>query len=130
MKNIIHEIEKMNFFHARKPVEDKQIQKAEVDLNIKFNNEYKSCIKSFGAFSIDGHEITGICSSDRLNVVNVTKKERCINKKIPENLYVIECLDIDHIVIWQSESGKVYQSMLNGKYEKIADSLIEYLKSF
>ncbi len=130
MKSIINEIKNMEFFHSRKPVDRKQIQKAESDLNIKFNEDYKSCIENFGSFSVDGHEITGICSADRLNVVNVTRKERSLNKEIPEDLYVIECLNIDDVVVWQSESGEVYQSIPNVECEKIANSLIEYLKLF
>jgi hypothetical protein len=44
------------------------------------------------------------------------------------NLYVVEQANIDGIVIWQSETGEVFQTMPNALPIKISDSLLEYLE--
>ena len=51
------------------------------------------------------------------------------SNKLNENLYVIELLNIDGIVIWQSSDGEVYQTYPNSNPEKIANSLSEYIQS-
>ena len=43
-------------------------------------------------------------------------------------MYAIEQTHIDDIVIWQSESGEVYQTVRNSKPKKIAECIAEYLK--
>lgn len=43
-------------------------------------------------------------------------------------MYAIEQVHIDDIVIWQSESGEVYQTVGDSKPEKIANSIIEYIQ--
>ena len=83
-------------------------------------------IKEYGAVTFSGHELTGICNSKRLNVVDVTKEERKYNK-VPEDWYVIEQANIDDIVIWQDTNGAVYQTMPNKKPIKLCNSLLEYI---
>lgn len=42
--------------------------------------------------------------------------------------YVIECLDIDGIVIWQDRSGKVYHTSPSGTMTLVSESILKYLE--
>ncbi len=112
-----------------KPVEETEIINIQEKLNIIFADEYKRILKAYGFVCVDGHEITGITNAKRLNVYDVTMKERANTSYDLSELYVIEQTHIDGIVIWQSESGEVYQTIADSKPEKIADSIVEYLNS-
>lgn len=109
------------------PVSESEIVDAENKLGVKFSKEYTEIIKEFGVFSCSGHELTGICNSKRLNVVDVTLAEREINP-YASDLYVIETANIDSIVIWQSCDGGIYCTKDDSKPTKICESLIEYLE--
>ena len=91
--------------------------------------ETSNYIKQFGCMVIGSREITGISSQENYNVVSTTKAQRNYNKNIPENSYVIEQLNIDGIIIWQSSNGEVFQTSPNTAPMKIADSLVEYIQS-
>lgn len=129
MNKIVSAVSGMEAFHCRKSVDRKQIKEAEKDLKLKFSDEYKDYLEAFGAASVIGHELTGMCKASRLNVVDVTNKERGYND-VPEDLYVIEQLNIDGIVIWQNQSGIIYQTCPNGRPKKIANSIVEYLGKY
>ena len=58
---------------------------------------------------------------------NVLHLDRKKNVNIPLDLYVVEELQIDGIIIWQSEDGKVFQTVCNGKPEMINSSLADYI---
>lgn len=103
-----------------------QITQAEQVLVLTFAKDYTEMLAQFGIVSFGEHEFTGLCPFPRLNVVDVTREERSCNPTVPQNLYVIEQVNIDGIVIWQSETGTVYQSIPNGTICKIADSLSDY----
>ena len=92
-------------------------------------DDYRNYIKQFGCMVIGSREITGISSQENYNVVSTTKAQRNYNKNIPENSYVIEQLNIDGIIIWQSSNGEVFQTSPNTAPMKIADSLVEYIQS-
>lgn len=128
MKNIVGKIKEFSCLFFLKGVTDEEINFAECKLNLKFSNEYKQYLREFGVASFEGHEWTGICKSDRLNVVQVTKEEISRKQIIPKGLYVIEQTHIDDIVIWQNEQGEVFQSSFNEIPRKIADSLLEYIE--
>ncbi len=117
--------EKRNF-RSLGPVNKEEIKKAEKALGVKFAKEYKELLSEYGLFSCHGHEFTGICKSKSLNVVDVTLAEREINPNVLQ-LYVIETLNIDSIVIWQSSNGAVYRTKGLSTPKKISESLIEYL---
>lgn len=109
------------------PIEEVAINRIEEMLGIRFADEYKGVLKTFGFVCVDGHEITGIANAKRLNVYDVTMKKRANTDCVLLGLYVIEQTYIDEIVIWQSASGEIYQTVANSKPEKIADSIFEYL---
>ena len=79
-------------------------------MSLSFSKDYKLYLSRCGFATYEGHELTGICKAKRLNVVDVTINERTISPNIPENWYVIEQLNIDGIVIWQSGTGDIYQT--------------------
>lgn len=103
-----------------------EIKEAERKLNVEFSDEYKEYLSEYGIATANGYEFTGICQSERLNVVCVTEKERKNVREIPEGAYVVEQTHIDGIVIWQTRDGAVYQSQGNS-FIRICDSLYEYI---
>lgn len=117
-------------FFASSGVSEEDIDFAERKLNLKFSKDYRSYLREFGVASADAHEFTGIVKSKRLNVVDVTVEERNRNCLVPNELYVIERLGIDGIVIWQSENGEIYQTVWGEKPKVIFHSLVDYMKSY
>ena len=124
----IKAIENMKNFCSLKGTSEKIIIDAENSLGVTFSEEYKSYLKQYALASMNGHELTGIVDSKRLNVVDVTIKHREINPGIPENLYVLEELNIDDVVVWQDENGLVFQTIGTSEPVKIFDSLVEYVE--
>ena len=106
-----------------------QIETAEQALGVHFSREYREYISQFGVASTYGHELTGICSFPRLNVVDVTRKQWTLNPLVPTALYVVEELNMDNAVVWQSEIGEIFLSQPNTVPTRIAESLIEYLNT-
>lgn len=102
------------------------INKAEQHLGLSFSEEYKEYLLRCGIATANGHEFTGLCSSDRLNVVCVTLAEMNRNGEVIEGAYVIEQTHIDGIVIWQIKRGDIYKSQEN-TFIKICNSLSEYI---
>ena len=100
---------------------------AERALNLSFSNEYKEYLKTYGIAVFDGHELTGITKSPRVNVVDVTKAQREKDPKIPADLYVIEETDVEEIVIWQSGDGEIFYSGPNQDLTKLCNSFAEYV---
>lgn len=114
-------------FQSYKNATTEDISNAEDVLSLKFSQEYKKYLKTFGFATYEGHELTGICKAKRLNVIDVTLYERALSPEVPLTWYVIEQLNIDGIVIWQSFTGEIYQTAPNTEPLKICDSLLEYI---
>ena len=127
MSNIIDYLRAKNGFTCLGPVPQESIDAAEQELKISFANEYRDYVSDCGVASYGGHELTGVCSFPRLNVVDVTIKERNNNPLIPVYMYVVEQTHYDNVVIWQSSSGEIYQSQPNKKLMLLAGSLHEYI---
>ena len=127
MKRIVDIINLLPKLLPLKPASDIQINDAENQLGIKFADEYKEYLSAFGAIMADGFELTGIAKSEYRNVVNVTRKERELNPKVPNTMYVIEDAQIDGIIIWQDTNGVIYKTQYDTEPEKIAESMAEYL---
>lgn len=107
---------------------DGQIEQAEKELGLKFAPEYIRYVKRFGVFSASSVELTGITDIDRLNVVSATKRERKLNPKIPNDMYVIENLAIDGFVVLQDASGVIYYISPCYNPKKMFESLEEYIE--
>ena len=105
---------------------DAEIESAEKQLGVEFAPDYRCYLKEIGLACFDGHELTGICKSSRLNIVDVTSAQR---EQYPEAgfWYVIEETNIDGIIIWQSPTGAIYKTAPGIKSRKIYDSLTEYI---
>ena len=106
-----------------------EISDAETQLRLRFADEYKEYLSHFGAIIADGIELTGIAKSEHRNVIFVTKQECGLNPQVPRNMYVVENVGIDGIIIWQDSSGAIYQSLPGKIPQKIFDNLSEYIKS-
>ncbi len=106
---------------------DEQIKLAEKELGLSFSKEYIEYLSTYGVASANGHEFTGIVKSKRLNVIDVTVSERDKNPYISEDLYVLEKMDIDKIVIWQNAKGELFQTVGNGEPQKMGMSFAEFL---
>lgn len=129
MTNIIKTIEELPDLLAFTPASNIEISNAELQLCLHFAEEYKTYLSEFGAVIADGIELMGIAKSEHRNVVIVTKQEWELNLQVPHNLYVVQNMGVDGIIIWQDGSGAVYQTTPNNKPLKIAESLEGYLKS-
>ena len=103
------------------------IRAAELSLELEFAEDYKEYLAQCGIATADGHEFMGLGRANRLDVIANTITERKKRGGIPIDMYVIERLGIDGIVIWQNHLGEVYQSTGQGEFHKIADSLVKYL---
>lgn len=104
------------------------IRIAEAALGLRFAEEYTEYTKAVGAACADGHEFTGVVKSPRLNVVTATLEAKEKNPKIAEDLYVVEALNVDGILLWQNGEGGVYESGYKDTPKFVATSLVEYIK--
>ena len=127
MNNLLEIIKCAEGVFTYSPMPQESISLAEKELRLSFSEEYKAYLAKFGIAIFNGHELTGLCDGKRLDVVRITRKEKEINEFVPNDWYVIECLDIDGIVIWQNQLGQVFQTSPMQNYIKIADSFAEYV---
>ena len=127
MTSIVNKLRALPAFCSLTGVSMEQIADAEKALTLRFADDYREYLRSFGIASAGGHELTGICNSKRLNVVDVTLAERSISPGIPQNWYVLEEANIDGIVIWQNSTGEIFQTQPGREAVKLADSICDYL---
>ncbi|MDM8534774.1 SMI1/KNR4 family protein [Clostridiaceae bacterium HSG29] len=127
MTEIIKSFQEKSDLLSGKGVSEELIENAENILGLKFADEYKEYLLHFGVVAFDGHELTGISSIDRLDVIKVTLNELQKNAMVPTKMYVIEVANIDGIIIWQSSEGDIYETIMDTKPIKICDSISEYI---
>ena len=130
MSTIIEEFRKKSNFYCEKGALEEEIKKAERALGLRFADDYTEYLQQFGSVSCGGHELTEVSEDAELDVVKVTLKNLNRNQKVSLPLYVVEETHMDGMVIWQSESGEVFQTEYEGAPEKIFDSLLEYVSTF
>ena len=130
MENIISVIKKLEGLRYSKGVSEIEIKCAEERLNLVFSDDYKMYLESFGTISAKGIELTGLNVSSRINVVDVTLNERELNPNIPSNMYVIENIAIESILILQNEKSEIFEARATGKVNKIHNNLSDYLSSY
>ena len=126
MTELIKILRTKDSFAYLKPALPKEINDAEVELGVRFADDYIEYVSEFGAASYYEHELTGVCKPKAMSVVYITKKEREINFNIADDLYVIERTGFDGLNIWQSGSGEIFQIQYKS-IEKICNSLKEYI---
>ncbi|MCM1537316.1 MAG: SMI1/KNR4 family protein [bacterium] len=129
MENFCELLKKSEDFVSVNGAEEAEIAAAEEALSLRFAKDYREYLAAYGAASANGHEFTGVIKSARLNVVDVTKRERERNAHASNAFYVVEECLIDGIIIWQTAAGEVFQSVGNGGLEKVYDSLADYFLS-
>ena len=129
MSDIINMLKSRTDLYSLQGVSDEDIKEVEDGLGIMFAPDYRDILSEYGVISFDGHELTGICLSPRLNVKDITLKERDNNAIATRSMYVIEVANIDDIVIWQSSDGGIYQTLKGCEPVKICESLLEYINS-
>lgn len=127
MSAIKDAFESRKSFLAGKGASSEQISQAEKQLGLSFAQDYREYLSTYGIAAFDGHELTGIAKSDRLNVVSITKEARARYASVPADFYVIEQVDVEELIIWQSGSGEIYGCAPNYKVEKICNSLHDYV---
>lgn len=130
MSTIINELNKKSHFYCEKGAPTESIENAEKKLGLKFADDFKEYLVTYGTVSCGGHELTGFSDDTAIDVVQATLRnlEKNQNVKIP--LYVVEETHIDGIVIWQSESGEIYKTEYKGAPNKLYNSLTEYVATF
>ena len=127
MTSIVDKLRALPAFDSLTGVSMEQIADAEKALTLRFADDYREYLLSFGIASSDGREFTGICNSKRLNVVYVTLAEKSITPGIPNDWYVLEEAGFDGIIIWQNNIGEVFQTQPSREAVKLADSICDYL---
>ena len=127
MSKIVDVIKELPELLSTGAASNESIENAEKELGLKFASEYKEYLSVFGSILADNVEITGIAKSPNRNVVSATKREWELNPQVEHNMYVVENLAIDGIIVWQDETGSIYESIPNKKVEKVADSLLDYI---
>lgn len=130
MKNIIDIINGKENLYFGKPASAEEIMRAEQELQLCFDKEYKEYVLRCGVISYGSHELTGICPYSRLDVVSVTKEERENNPLVPADSYVIEQTHIDRIVIWQNSRGEILQTGIGTEPKTIEKSLSDYIEKY
>lgn len=128
MLGIIDALKNSKQFYAGGPITDGEIEGAEIELGLTFAPEYKDYLREYGFASYYGHELTGICKSPRLNVVNATQDARASYQFIDDEMYVVEDTGYEGILILQNRKGSIYQIEPNTKASKIYSSLAAYVQ--
>ncbi len=127
MPDIVKLMQAQPSFFAMAGAPEEEIKMAEQSLALSFAADYREYLAAYGAISFGCHELTGVCKSTRLNVVDVTIMERR-SAAVPADWYVLEQINIDGIVIWQASNGSVYQTAPNTNAKMICESLAEYIE--
>lgn len=129
MPKIIEVIDSLEDLLPLKKATKEDVENIEKELGLALAEEYKEYLLNYGAIMADDIELTGVAKSKNRDVIQVTKREWEANEKVKHNLYVIENVGIDGIIIWQDETGKIYESTPNHEAKQIAGSLAEYIES-
>ncbi len=125
LKSIINNVDD---FECTGGVSLDEIADAEKKLNLKFADDYKEYLCKYGTGFFDNFEITGLNISKRLNVVDVTLREKEL-KELPKDMYVIENLGIEGIFIYQKSNGEIFEVNAQGEAKKIFNNFSDYLLS-
>ena len=102
------------------------ISAIEIALGTQLSEDYKAYILKYGVITAKNIEITGACISPRLNVVDVTKREREFSPALPKDCYVISTPGPEGLIIVQTCFSDIFEYR-NGKMTKIHNNLAEFL---
>lgn len=124
---IVEVISEMEDLLSGKGVSEEAVAQAEESLGVQFSDDFRDYLLAFGIAAMNGHELTGLGSSPRVDVVKVTEEKRAGFDQPLEGFYVIEDENMDGIVYWQNDSGCVFRTVNQTEPKIIADSLQEYI---
>ena len=127
MSKILTVIRELKNLRSLKPASLTDVLASECALGLDFAEEYKEYVLAYGVITAKRVDITGVSEFPRLNVVEVTRKDREANPDLPDNMYVIENTGLDGLIITQDETGAVYAVTAGQAPKKIFDSLADYL---
>lgn len=130
MGNIVDMLRKKDCFCSLTGVTEEEIKEAEQTLDLTFAKEYVDYLQAFGLASFQGHELTGIIKSPRLNVVAQTILGKEDNPRVPDDFYVIEIANVDGIAIWQKSSGEIFETVFDSNPVLICGSLGDYIECY
>ena len=125
--NILEIIKSLKDVRSLGGANETQILEAESLIGLEFSDEFKEYVKEYGAVSAYGLELLGVSRSKRLDAASVTLEERELNENFPSDMYVVENLGIDGILILQNKKGEVFEISTNTKPKKIYNSLADCL---
>ena len=128
MGSVYQSLSGLPHFRCLGAADSDAIAEAEADLGLSFARDYRGYLEGCSFASVNGHELTGICKSPRLDVVSVTRAERENWPDIDPTWYVLERTGMDGVVAWQNADGVVYLSIPGSGYMVACDSLLEYVK--
>ena len=126
MQNIVAVLKSMPDYIGANGRTDEEIDLAEKHLGCTFAEDYRGYLAEIGLACFDGHELTGLTKTERLNVVTVTTEQRKLFGEMVSTWYVVEETNIDGIVAWQDSIGAVYETAFPTYVRKIAGSLSDY----
>lgn len=126
MENIVAVLKSMPDYIGSNGRSDEEIEQAEKNLECTFAKDYRGYLAEIGLACFDGHELTGLTKTERLNVVSVTMDQRKLFGEMVSTWYVVEETNIDGIVVWQDSTGVVYETTSPAYVKITADSLCEY----
>lgn len=109
-----------------KGVKNEQIGQAEQRLGLKFAEEYKEYLLTFGALQTDYVELTNL-EEGYLDVCDKTEALRKLYKTFPRDYYVAFDIGVDSIVVVQNSQGLVALfepgCEFSPEYESLSDVL-------
>ena len=129
MNSIVECLQNKSDYNGSNGRDNEDIVSAECELEIKFSSDYREYLREIGLACFDGHELTGLTDIDYLDVVAVSRAQRSFIGDSVADMYVVEDLGIDGLLIWQKTDGTVYETAPGGHLKKIANSLFDYFQS-
>ena len=128
MGDIVQSIKQIDGVYTANGCSDAQIIDAETKLGIKFPLEFTAYVKEFGAFGFGSIEWAGLNVSKHLNTVDLTLEERKLNSHFPSDMFVLENLGIDGLLICADSDGAVWE-ICGDKKNYVCASLGDYLET-
>ena len=127
IKNVTNELKKISDLVYTKGASNEQIVEAENKLLLEFPADFIEYLKGFGLVTFYGVEWQGLNGPDYLNVVTSTLDARETYPDFPVNMFILEDLGFDGLLILFDTKCSVYEWQY-GSCKKIYPSIVEYLE--
>ena len=127
MSNIIAIINKITNKETGSPASMEKIEQAEKRLGLKFAEDYKEYLTTFGALVTDYVELTNVRDGE-VNVCDQTEDLRNWYRPFPKDMYVVFYAGIDDIVVLQNSTGEIFYITSEHELMPAYSSLAEFLQ--